>query len=61
MNETDDVVMGFSGGVPGLVEASMGRGRTMLLATTVGILVVPLFFVIFGALDGRLKKAEGKA
>jgi len=29
------VVMGFSGGVPALVEASMGRGRTMLLTTTV--------------------------
>lgn len=32
----------------------------MILATTIGIVLVPLFFVIFGKLDGRLKRHAGE-
>ncbi len=31
----------------------------MILATTIGIVLVPLFFVLFGKLDGRLKRQAG--
>ena len=33
----------------------------MILATTIGILVVPLFFVLFGRLDRGLVRRQGKA
>lgn len=68
MREGTRVVASFTGGVPGLVEASLGRGRTMMLTTTIDrdwsdlairTSFLPLVHQLVLYLSGKLERQSG--